>query len=125
MKKQARLMAQIIRVIMAGVYLRIIGKEILYVQGKMTGLPNFGRANFLRIEEELKADYRHIFNPINNDKLGLNPIKDYDLLIAYDLWLIRMSHKVVTRDYMFPDDSKGCKIEADFTRSIGIPVERR
>ncbi len=88
---------------------------IIYISGKMTGLPDYGRAVFFEAEKELLKRGYVVLNPA-----WLPDGLKYDQYMDIDLAMIRQADAIC----LLPnwEDSRGAKLEKDYARELGLPV---
>lgn len=85
---------------------------IVYIAGKMTGLPGKGRAEFYQVEQELRELGHVVLNPARLPD-GLPPHSYMPICLA----MLQQAEAI----YMLDNwrDSPGAKLELDFARYQG------
>jgi len=94
---------------------------LIYLSGKMTGLPNFGAEIFARYAEKYRAEGFTVLSPPEMDReVGLN--KDYTFYIKRDVAVLLGEN--VERVYMLPNwhSSRGAKLEKHIAEMFGIAI---
>lgn len=89
----------------------------VYVAGPMSGLPDYNRAAFIRVEQELMAQGHIVFNPARK-RLGKNATwDDYMRLGIADLMRCDTIH-------LLPgyEDSRGATIELELAKELGMTI---
>ena len=92
-----------------------MGKQVVYISGKMSGLPEYNRPAFMDAERRLKELDFVVLNPAWNPE-GL----DYENYMDIAFAMVRASDILVTLPGF--EDSRGARAEVAYAECLGILV---
>lgn len=97
-------------------------KEVVYLSGRMTGLPEYNYPAFFALEDKIKELANSdvdVVNPANVGEQEGWEFKDYLTRCLLDMLQLGVN-KVVTLDGW--ELSKGARLEVHVAKELGIPV---
>jgi Domain of unknown function (DUF4406)/Domain of unknown function (DUF6378) len=97
---------------------RPLNKEIVYISGPMTGIPDHNFPAFTAAAKKLREEGFHVFNPAENDNGSKD--KSWEWYMSIDLANVCKADKVM----VLPGwrKSRGATKEVDVALTVGVPV---
>lgn len=97
-------------------------KEVVYLSGRMTGLPDYNYPAFFALEDkiaEVAGSAVQVVNPANTGVQEGWGFKDYLSKCLIDMLQMGVTKVITMDDWVL---SKGAKLEVHVAKELGIPV---